>query len=614
VGALFGFFDTVGRHMQEQNRVELEHQTKANAEMADMLDNLAKTAKPQYAPDYFRAAMQIRMTPPGKKPPKEATDIYSLMLRQVKSPQPTSPTQSAQPTQPVQGRSDSDPNTAFVDPSSTPSLMPPPGMRTEPASGAGMASLLPPPSTSSSTSSSQAAPMPTDQPAPGGSSMPTPPPGYGPPPGYISTQVDPIEMGQYQMQVKQQMVQQERNRLAQEAMQLFPNDPYARANYINDKTVDQPSTESATEWIPSGMPGVALNKRTGEYKAYTSDQPLIKDVAPGHHVISIDPKSGTSKPVFNAPPSDSNLSYQEQIHRDYQAALQGDLAAKERVAAHLIRMKQEAIARGAPLEARRSLDIALLSRLVNPAKASTDLPPNLNSMLDDVARRVASGEMSLAQAQQAMGGQRAGLGGAILSRLSETDARILPAQVRTKITDVNIGMGELEIMEQLTEQVINSPSTADRAANTLLLENYTKSLASRLARANGEVGVLTDQDVNRAMTLVPGWKAANFAPEFARRELQLLRSNYDRVKTAFTNQYFEQFSRGGGVPTLAPTPSPSITPPPSRPTPAPTPTPKPIPPQSNSGSTVLMEVNGQRFPVRADAVEEAIRRGARRVQ
>ena len=84
MGALFGFFDTVGRHMQEQNRVELEHQTKANAEMADMLDNLAKTAKPQYAPDYFRAAMQIRMTPPGKKPPKEATDIYSLMLRQVK--------------------------------------------------------------------------------------------------------------------------------------------------------------------------------------------------------------------------------------------------------------------------------------------------------------------------------------------------------------------------------------------------------------------------------------------------------------------------------------------------------------------------------------------------
>ena len=422
-------------------------------------------------------------------------------------------------------------------------------------------------------------------------------------------------MGQYQMQVKQQMVQQERNRLAQEAMQLFPNDPYARANYINDKTVDQPSTESATEWIPSGMPGVALNKRTGEYKAYTPDQPLIKDVAPGHHVISIDPKSGTSKPVFNAPPSDSNLSYQEQIHRDYQAALQGDPSAKERIAAHLTRLKQEAIARGAPLEARRSLDIALLSRLVNPAKSSVDLPPNLNSMLDDVARRVASGEMTLAQAQQAMGGQRAGLGGAILSRLSETDARILPAPVRAKITDVNIGMGELEIMEQLTEQVINSPNTADRAANTLLLENYTKSLASRLSRANGEVGVLTDQDVNRAMTLVPGWKAANFAPDFARRELQLLRANYERVKNAFTNQYFEQFSRGAGAPT--PTPYPSITPPPGRPnvpTPTPTPAPKPNPPQSNSGSTVLMEVNGQRFPVRADAVEEAIRRGARRVQ
>lgn len=594
MGALFGFMDVMGRHMQAQNERDIEDQKKANAEMADHLDRLAKTAKPEYAPDYARAAMQIRLTPPGKKPPKEATDVYGLMLRQIKQGQGQQPQAQAQPqlqpqAQPQAQPVAQEPGNAFVDPASQPSFMPPPGApgattggeRTIPVSGAGMASLMPPPG---------ATPTPV-QPSHTMSSTAhlQSPPGYSAPPGMELTQINPWETMQMQAGLKSQLDQQNRQRLMSEAKQLFPNDIYAQANYINEKTVDRPTADTGNDWVPSGMPGVALNRKTSEFKQFQSDQPVIKDVAPAHSLVSIG-KDGKPTSLYTAPGSDSNLSYQEQIHKDYQLAQQGDPAARARIEAHLARLKQEAVARGAPLEARRSMDIALLSRMLNPANAGMNMPPNLTQLLDDTARRVSSGELTLQQAQQVLGGQRSGLGGALLSRISETDSRILPAPVRAKITDVNIGMGELEVMEQLTEQVINSKDPADKLANTGLLEAYTKSLASRLSRANGEVGVLTDQDVNRAMTLVPGWKAANFAPEYARREIQLLRTNYERVKNAFTNQYFEQFSR---------TPGRVLPPPPGRggPTPAPTPIPTPTPGPSPSVVKWGRDASGRPIPL-----------------
>lgn len=301
MGAMHGFFDVLGRHMQEQNRLESDYQAKANAEMADHLENLGKTAKPQFAPEYFRAATMIRMTPPGKKPPKEAIDIYGLMLKQVKQSQaqpaqPQSPQPQSQGLQPPPGMApEQTQQSSMVDPNIQPTLMPPPGMtgaptsmpKNEPASGAGMASLTTPTT------------VPTQQ--------MQPPAGFTPPPGMEFTQITPFESMQMQMGMKSQFDQQNRARLQQEAQQLFPGDNYAQANYINEKTVERPATGTANHWASAGQ-GIIYNQITGDTKVVSSEQAKYIKLAPGE--VLLDPNKPNT-PLYSAPakPIEHNSSF-----------------------------------------------------------------------------------------------------------------------------------------------------------------------------------------------------------------------------------------------------------------------------------------------------------------
>ena len=77
-----------------------------------------------------------------------------------------------------------------------------------------------------------------------------------------------------------------------------------------------------------------------------------------------------------------------------------------------------------------------------------------------------------------------------------------------------------------------------RTELTMLLKGQADAVTARMARANGEKGVLTDQDISRATGLVPGWSSANFNKQFADQQLDLINSNFDAVERSIRQTYY----------------------------------------------------------------------------
>lgn len=575
MGALFGFMDVMGRHMQAQNQMELEHQNKANAEMADMLDRLGKTAKPEYAPDYARAAMQIRLTPPGKKPPKEATDIYGLMLRQIKQgQQPQQQPQSQPQAQPHSVAQD--PGNAFVDPAYQPSLMPPPGAtigaptggeRTVPVSGAGMASLMPPPGaiptpvqpshTMSTTAQLQA------------------PPGYSAPPGMELTQTNPWETMQMQAGLKSQLDQQNRQRLMGEAKQLFPDDIYAQANYINEKAVDRPTT-TGQKWASAGQ-GIIYNVGTGETKLIKNEADVLKVLGPGDTLVDASGKviaTGQPKPV--APPNSAFESFLADFratnHREPTTEEVLDFERRLRTASG--EPMYQVLGPGSmPVWAPRSQAIG------QPAPRTVYGPDGTPTTGGAPGVSLTPPPGISDTTQQSIAGMKDALSqfSNVQQMLSEPKfATLGPLMGRVKLAEINKlgGMG----------------ATPDE----LRLATTLQRLLSSQAFAEGGKQ-LTSTELEQFKLITPSFNDTVASATIKTREaIKFLNQKMQNRISVMPVRQRNQLN-------------PTITPPPTGSTNSPTSAP------SGSGG-VMMEVNGQRFEVRPDAVDEAIRRGARRVQ
>lgn len=119
----------------------------------------------------------------------------------------------------------------------------------------------------------------------------------------------------------------------------------------------------------------------------------------------------------------------------------------------------------------------------------------------------------------------------------------LPPAIREKANAVDSATALLDPIDDLVGKISRGE---DVATNSVLLENYTSSVATLLSRSLGERGVATEGDVNRAKGLVAGWKAANFAPGFAEREMSLLKGILGAQKKALTTGYTQKFPSAGG--------------------------------------------------------------------
>jgi hypothetical protein len=138
------FLGGIGDAARERNLTNMAYEHQAHTEFANHLESLAGTAKPQYQADYLKAALAIRMTPPGKKPPKWAMDLPGLMQKQI------SDTHQAAMGQPPSQDAAGDPSQSAPGGASPASIPPPPQAATpvdaiQAGQPTGPAPALPPP-------------------------------------------------------------------------------------------------------------------------------------------------------------------------------------------------------------------------------------------------------------------------------------------------------------------------------------------------------------------------------------------------------------------------------------------------------------------------------------
>lgn len=166
--------------------------------------------------------------------------------------------------------------------------------------------------------------------------------------------------------------------------------------------------------------------------------------------------------------------------------------------------------------------------------------------VQDVADRYAAGELTMEQARGMLGGVRGMQSGAGQDFLKFVgDRRGMTPNLRKDLSGVTTTRNIIDQMETLVESIINAKTPEERVENTILLQQFGQTTGTLLSRGFGERGVVTDKDVSRATGLVPGWKAANFNPDYARRELALLRDVLDRNEKGILGASVQQYDRGG---------------------------------------------------------------------
>jgi hypothetical protein len=169
------------------------------------------------------------------------------------------------------------------------------------------------------------------------------------------------------------------------------------------------------------------------------------------------------------------------------------------------------------------------------------------SMIEDLANRYTAGELTFEQARGALGGVK-GMqvnGPAFMSAIGER--RGFSPQIRKDLGGIQTTRNIVDQMEGLMGDIINAKDPTERAKATMLLEQFGQTTGTLLSRGFGERGVVTDRDVARATGLVPGWKAANFAPEYAAREIALLREVLDRNEKGLVEANVSVRDRQGNI-------------------------------------------------------------------
>jgi hypothetical protein len=196
-------------------------------------------------------------------------------------------------------------------------------------------------------------------------------------------------------------------------------------------------------------------------------------------------------------------------------------------------------------EATKRTGIAAAARNTGGSSRLDPNDPDVAAAINSAADRVAGGEITADTARGLLGGVKSGLGVPLLKAIG--DRRVLPPKVREQVNGIGNTRSLVDQMGQLVDNVIKSKDPAERLQNTALLEQYGGQVATLLARGFGERGVVTEGDAKRATGLAPGWKAANFAPGYAKRELALLHQTLDRVEKNVTENYFQEVSKNPGA-------------------------------------------------------------------
>lgn len=190
------------------------------------------------------------------------------------------------------------------------------------------------------------------------------------------------------------------------------------------------------------------------------------------------------------------------------------------------------------MQNRTSIEVAK----INAKRWNVDIPEETVNSISD---RVASGEMTFQQGLSALGGPSRGGGPKLVAALDAKDKRIVPPKVREQIGAVAQARNMVNLIDEQVQNVIAADTPEERVQATMLLEGTTQSVASILSKkAFLESGRLTEQDINRAKSIVPGWKAANFAPGYAKKEIAVLREIVDRTEQGIYQSSFGTVGRG----------------------------------------------------------------------
>lgn len=591
MGAMAGFMDVLGRHMQGVNEREAKHSDQANREMADMLENLSKTAKPEYAPDYIRAATLIRMTPMGKKPPKEALDVYGLLLKQSKAAMSQSQTRQGQPgsdrepylpgLEPPPGQAQSQSQAPGLPTAPQGGAPMPPGSAPSPAStpvpggpnAAQLTGALTPPPTSGAGMRSLA------QPTAMAPTPPTPPPGFTPPPGMEFTQVTPFEQAQF----KQQQMDYQRAKLMQEGQQLFGEDNYAIANYINEKTVDRPAS-NAEKWASAGQ-GIIYNTTTGETYSVANTEEKLHTLAPGEKLFSGDGRLIAEGGQKLEPPPNTPF---ESMLADFRAK-----NGREPNQAEVLEMQKNLqTVQGEPLYPVMVNGQPTLM----PRSKATGMPAP-RTVYDMSGTPTTGGVVGTSltpppvvsdTAQQQLAGLKNSIG-----QFNDVDQLFKDPAYQT----LGPVLGRIKVTE--VQKLGGLGATPQEITMAIRLQRLLSS------QAFAEAGkTLTIHELQQFKLMTPGMEDTVASAVIKTREaLRFLNNVYqNRLSVMPARQ------RGQIDPNMN---SNSLTPPPSTNKLNSNPN---INPNPNSSALVRMEVNGQQFNVKPENVAEAERRGARRVQ
>jgi hypothetical protein len=179
-----------------------------------------------------------------------------------------------------------------------------------------------------------------------------------------------------------------------------------------------------------------------------------------------------------------------------------------------------------------------------PMLSIEELTPAQHALLEAAADRVMTGELTPYQANTLLGGTRGGLSVHLMQKLVDEGSKIIPTKLRENVTDFKRAIPIIDKIEELVEETIKSPGFMARVENSAMLEGLLKATGTTLSRGIGsERGVVTNQDREAAIGWFPGWKSANFAPEFARKKLKLVRDLVDKQLKAWTTGYFEKLPR-----------------------------------------------------------------------
>lgn len=223
------------------------------------------------------------------------------------------------------------------------------------------------------------------------------------------------------------------------------------------------------------------------------------------------------------------------------AAMGMPLTPGSRVSPKALEMGSEVFQQG---EATKRTKIAAAASAARGGASRFDPnDPQTVADVNSVADKLAAGEMSMSDARGSIGGVKSPLNLLLVRAMGER--RILPPKVREQLNGIGNTRSLVDQMDDLVNNVVRSKDPAERLQNTALLEQYGGQVATLLARGFGERGVVTEGDAKRATGLAPGWKAANFAPGYAKRELALLHQTLDRVEKNVTEGYFSEVSKDG---------------------------------------------------------------------